>query len=223
MQNQLFYRRIAPDKNLKILFCISQIRDITINPNFLNSTVLVLAEQILRANYPTSNVSVPVLGNDQLSRFFLSPVMELVIRHVFFLFVTSYIQNQASLYANISQISYYMTPLWIENRLLFKAWNVYGTTYIHDLLYVDSSQVKVGDKWGMMIVKNYNTDAYSGQKTNLYPYVTDPIWIDWKIKNSQDNQPMVTPSSTAIANINSWLHDTIKEEYVRAVMISIPF
>ena len=197
------------------------------NQTFVNDTVFLLADKIMKANYPYENAPFPVMGNDQMSRFFVSPLMELIIRHVFFLFMSRWIQNQANFYSNISQISYYMTPAWIENRYLFQTLSQYSTTFRHDLLYVDHTQVNNGDKWGLMIVNAIN-DSFSGTKDRLYPYVTDSVWIDWKVKNAGpdyigNKKITVTTTAPGIMRYHKWVEDKAKSEYTHAVLRTVPF
>lgn len=214
------------------------------NMTYTNQTFFNYADQILYANYPSTNSTFPVLGNDQMSRFFVSPIMELIIRHVFFLFATAYVKNQALFYSNISVISYYMIPEWIENRFLYRSWNRYNTHYFNDILFVNYTEVKNGEKWGTLIINNYDTYNFHGDKDRIFPYVTNATWIDWKIRNAgpeylndndsdsseiRDNgyrnrkKASLVPSSTGIKRYHEWLEDKVKEEYLRAVMATIAF
>ena len=222
------------------------------NQTFVNQTFLNLADRILFSYYPNENITLPILGNDQLSRFFVSPIMELIIRHVFFLFATGYIQNQAAFYSNISMISYYMTPTWIENRMLYRLWNKYSKTYFDSILYVSSKQVNYGDKWGIMIIKDYDYVNHSGTEETIYPYVKDALWLDWKVKNGKDdansscntmtisicdqsssklvcfddntrNGKILVPRAPGITHFHEWLNEKVKEEYTRVVMATLPF
>lgn len=198
------------------------------NFTYTNQTMLNLAERILLANYPDEDVTFPVLGNDQMSRFFVSPIMELIIRHVFFLFATAYVQNQATFYSNISMINYYMTPEWIEQRFLYRAWNKYSTRYLNDILFVEYNQVQVGQQWGIMIVNNYDSFNHTGNKETLYPYVTNALWIDWKVKSIgpdyYSNKKIPFPArAPGITRFRKWIEERVKEEYLRAVMATLPF
>jgi hypothetical protein len=213
---------------------------------YTNQTFFNLADQILYANYPGENITFPVLGNDIMSRFFVSPIMELIVRHVFFLFATAYVKNQASFYSNVSVISYYMIPEWIENRFLYRSWNRYNTHYFNDILFVNYTEVKDGEKWGTLIIDNYDTKNFHGEKDKIFPYVTNATWIDWKIRNagpeyldhndsdssqikennenSYDNKkPTLVPRSTGLTRYHKWIEDIVKEEYRRAVMATIAF
>lgn len=212
------------------------------NITYTNQTLFNYADQILYANYPGENITFPVLGNDIMSRFFVSPIMELIVRHVFFLFAGAYVKNQASFYSNVSVISYYMIPEWIENRFLYRSWNRYNAHYFNDILFVNYTEVKNGEKWGTLIIDNYDSKNFHGEKDKIFPYVTNATWIDWKIRNagpnylddtdssqirenSKSNSKKATlrPRSTGIKRYHQWLESRVKEEYLRAVMATIPF
>jgi hypothetical protein len=101
--------------------------------------------------------------------------------------------------------------------------------------------VKNGEKWGTLIIDNYDTKNFHGEKKNIFPYVTNATWIDWKIRNagpeylpntdssgfsensSDKKMAILHPKSSGIKRYHKWIEERVKDEYLRAVMATIAF
>jgi hypothetical protein len=190
----------------------------------LNQTFINQADQILTTYYPGCGSSGMIPNNsDPIAHYFVSPIIELMFRHVMFFYLAHYFQNQANFFQTYApEMSYYMTEEWMLNRFMFTHMNPYGLARLNDIYYLDPNYVEVGEKYGVFIVTQVYKDAYNGVSgPRFLPLIKNKTWIDYRHKCRNDNSTIrfidLMPSRKGYDIYHQWLNQTVIQLYNRAV------